>query len=62
LKQLDSDILDALSSADFQERVQEIVQSSGSTTERGRALENAIADKECQVLAEHGLAPNFQGK
>ena len=61
LKQLDSDILDALSSADFQERVQEIVQSPGSTTERGRALENAIADKECQVLAEHGLDPNFQG-
>ena len=61
LKQLDTDILDALSSADFQERVQEIVQSPGSTTERGRALENAIADKECQVLAEHGLDPNFQG-
>ena len=61
LKQLDTDILDSLSSADFQERVQEIVQSPGSTTERGRALENAIADKECQVLAEHGLDPNFQG-
>ena len=61
MKQLDSDIFDALSGAEFQERVQEIVQSSGSATERGRALENAIADQECQVLAEHGLAPSFQG-
>jgi hypothetical protein len=62
LKQLDSDIYDGLCSAEFQEKVQEIVQASGSTAERGRALENAIADKECQVFAEHGLQPNFQGK
>ena len=62
LKQLDSDIYNGLCCAEFQEKVQEIVQASGSAAERGRALENAIADKECQIFAEHGLQPNFQGK
>jgi hypothetical protein len=25
------------------------------------ALENAMADTQCQILAEHGLEPSFQG-
>ena len=31
------------------------------SAERSRVLENAIADKECEVCAEYGLAPNIQG-
>jgi hypothetical protein len=61
LKQLDSDIQEGLSCTEFQEKVQEIVQAPGSTAERSRALENAIAHKECEVCAEHGLTPSFQG-
>lgn len=61
LKQLDTDIHDGLSGTEFQQRVQEIVQAPGSAAERSRVLENAIADKECAICAEYGLAPNFQG-
>ena len=61
LKQLDCDVGEVLCSAEFHQQVQLIVQSSGSLAERGTALENAIADKECEVLALHGLTPDFQG-
>ncbi len=61
LSQIDADVHDALCSDEFQQIVQEIVQCEGSTADRCMALEIAMADKQCQTLAEHGLEPSFQG-